>query len=328
MARLLNPQHEAFCHAFVRGPHAGNLCDAYEAAGYARDRGNAARLARQPDVVARVNALRDGEAAAERAAVRAALGAHAIDKARIVQELATIAFANPLDFIWVDADGKAHVDLTRIDRAKGGAIRELVVESIAPTDKTPAVTKVRLRFNDKHRALTELARQIDLAQEPPLPVETTTQPVDEETHRASLVAQLRDLADHDEDVVALATRAAAAANPMRVGFGKATPARRAYLRKGVEATATQLQQALSEGELVEGEAPPSEVALSALDSPSSSPGLTRRSILFEDAGSPGLGAPRRPGDDEAEGAGEVPAPETPPPARPQEAAFMRALREP
>jgi len=29
----------------------------------------------------------------------------------------------------------------------------------------------------------------------------------------------------------------------------------------------------------------------------SSPGLTRRSIVFEKAGSPGLGAARRPGDD-------------------------------
>ena len=103
MARLPNHQHEAFAQAYVRGPCAGSLTDAYAAAGFARDSGNAKRLSRQADVAARIDELQREAITAEAAAVRAMFDQLAITRARIVQELATIAFANPFDY--VDEDG-------------------------------------------------------------------------------------------------------------------------------------------------------------------------------------------------------------------------------
>jgi len=251
MPRLLSPQHELFCRAFVRGPHAGNLVDAYEAAGYARDRGNACRLARTPEIAARINALREGEAAAERAAVRAALSRRGVDKARVVEELAGIALASPLDYLTTDADGQVAADFARVDRHNACAIREVLIEYAPGSDGKPRLSKLRLRLNDKLRALTELARHIDQAQEPALPVEDKAPPASVEAQRDKLVMQLRDLADFGEDVVDLAARATEAAKHIQRGWIDPTPPRLARLRTAVSDAANGMQQAVSEAVLVE-----------------------------------------------------------------------------
>src|SRR3954447_3140816 len=121
MPRLFDARQEAFCNFYVRGPYAGMVCDANEAAGYARDSGNASRLLRQHEIGRRIAELRAGEAALARQAELAAFEQLKIDKIRIAQELAKVGFADLSDYV---GDGGA-LDFKRLAQASGPAVRDL-----------------------------------------------------------------------------------------------------------------------------------------------------------------------------------------------------------
>jgi phage terminase small subunit len=59
MAPLRNPRHERFCQFLLQGETA---IDAHEKAGYARDDGNATRLAKNPAVIERLTELQNAVA--------------------------------------------------------------------------------------------------------------------------------------------------------------------------------------------------------------------------------------------------------------------------
>ena len=74
-----------------------------------------------------------------------------------MEELTQLAFANVLDFAVVRPDGALEVDLTRLERDRAAAIREVtLIEKTAPDGATTRVT--RLRLADKSLALTRLLR--------------------------------------------------------------------------------------------------------------------------------------------------------------------------
>jgi hypothetical protein len=207
MPRLVNTEHELFCRYYVSGPYAGRYVDAYEAAGYARDRGNASRLAQQPDVAARIAELQDGEVAAERHGVRTALADEGVDRAMLVRHYAAMARANPLDYFTVEAGGRVRPLVTHLDRAKGLALRDLAI------DGEPGTESSRLRFKmyDRLRALAKLEKLIEFAQDVPVPSAMSCLTPQQEKER--LIAQLRDYAERegDDDALALAQQAIAAA---------------------------------------------------------------------------------------------------------------------
>src|SRR6516165_5370817 len=70
MAPLRNPRHEAFVRSLLEGKSA---LDSYEAAGFRRDDGNAARLRRNPKVEARLAELQAEVAGAAKVTVESLL---------------------------------------------------------------------------------------------------------------------------------------------------------------------------------------------------------------------------------------------------------------
>jgi hypothetical protein len=146
--------------------------------------------------------------------MRAACAEHAVSRARMVGELAAVAFANPLDYLNVDANGALQVDSKRLAQAQGGAFRDLSLDCTTTADGKQTV-KLRVRLNDKHKALAGLERLMTLAQEPPAK-RSPAEGMPFAQLKDQLIAMLRDLAEQGEDVLAFATRAVAAA-------GGATP---------------------------------------------------------------------------------------------------------
>ncbi len=205
MPRLLNPEHEMFAHYFVSGPYAGSYVAAYEAAGFARDTGNASRLARQPEVAARIAELQKGVLAAERHDVRKALAEAGVDRPMLVRQYAALARANPLDYYTTDERGRAEPHLSRLDREKGLALRELSIDT--GRDGAP---RMRFKLYDRHRAMAKLEKAIEFSQEvPALPAAPLPAPPDQDR----LIAMICDFAarQDEEEELALARQAIAAA---------------------------------------------------------------------------------------------------------------------
>lgn len=82
---------------------------------------------------------------------------------RVIRELALIGFANMLDYVRVDSDGLARVDLSAVDRDQAAAIHEIKVESVVGSgDEPKTVEKVTFKLADKRAALVDLGRHLSL----------------------------------------------------------------------------------------------------------------------------------------------------------------------
>jgi phage terminase small subunit len=132
-----------FCQNLAKGM---SDTDAYERAGYVRDDGNACHLSQKPHIRARVQELM--EKAGKRAEITAA---------RVLQEMAKLAFYNPADYIKIDEDGSAIVDLSKLDRDQAAAITEVISER-----GEDGKVKTRIKLADKKAALVELGRHFGL----------------------------------------------------------------------------------------------------------------------------------------------------------------------
>jgi phage terminase small subunit len=163
MPSLLNPKYEAFAQAFVRGETAGNRGRSYLAAGYTCDdksaKENGSKLAKDPRVMRRIAELEQEKQAMEEAATERATARLAITREAVLAEMAKIAFTNMLDYLQPCADGGFEVDLARIDRDMGAAIREIVITSARGADEKP---RVRIKLADKRAALFDLGRHFGL----------------------------------------------------------------------------------------------------------------------------------------------------------------------
>jgi hypothetical protein len=89
----------------------------------------------------------------------AALG---LDKQDVLRELARIAFANVVDYVSVDAEGRMTFDLQRLEHERSAAIRDLQVE-FGDAKDARRVTRIRVRLFDKRPALVELGRYLGMA---------------------------------------------------------------------------------------------------------------------------------------------------------------------
>jgi phage terminase small subunit len=143
MPALANTRHELFCQNLTKGM---SEVAAYEAAGYARDLGNACHLAQKPHIRARVQELL--EKAGKRAEITAA---------RVLEEMAKLAFHNPADYLKIEDDGSAVVDLSKLDRDQAAAITEVISER-----GLDGKVKTRIKLADKKAALVELGRHFGL----------------------------------------------------------------------------------------------------------------------------------------------------------------------
>jgi phage terminase small subunit len=152
----LTPKQEAFCLAYVE---TGNASEAYR---------RAYDTSRMKDGVIRVKAceVMAHEAVDARIAeLRATMvKRHEVTVDRIVQELAKIAFANMLDFITVQSDGTAYVDLSKLTREQAAAMGEIVTEEYTEgrgEDVRP-VKRVKFKLLDKLSALDKLGKHLGM----------------------------------------------------------------------------------------------------------------------------------------------------------------------
>ncbi len=81
------------------------------------------------------------------------------DKTAVRRELSHMAFANLLDYVVIDGAGDLDLDLSRLDRTKAAAVKELIIDQT--TDPRTGVVRKRVRFKlaDKQAALARMLAQ-------------------------------------------------------------------------------------------------------------------------------------------------------------------------
>lgn len=113
----------------------------------------ASRFMRRPDVRKRVQALMD--ARAEKLEISAE---------KVLQEIAALAFANHADFLTIQDDGSAVIDLTALTRQHLAAIQEITVDEYVEGKGEAArnVKRVKLKLHDKGVNLERLGKHLKL----------------------------------------------------------------------------------------------------------------------------------------------------------------------
>ena len=150
MPVLDNPRHELFAQALASGKSA---TEAYTAAGYTDNDGNASRLKGNERIAARVTEIL--EKAAERVEINAA---------NVLAELGKMAFSNMLDYAKVNSDGSMSADFTSLTRDQAAAIQEITTETRHERDgdDTIPVTKTKFKLADKRGNLELLGKHLGL----------------------------------------------------------------------------------------------------------------------------------------------------------------------
>ncbi len=87
-----------------------------------------------------------------------------VTQEKIVTELAKLGFSNMLDYIRVQPDGSAVVDLASLTREQAAALSEVVVDEYMDgggEDARP-VKKVKVKLADKRNALVDLGKHLGM----------------------------------------------------------------------------------------------------------------------------------------------------------------------
>jgi len=153
----LNPRHELFVVEFVSNGFHGTK--AYQ------------KVFECSEDVARKNASRLLTNADIKKAIRTALdkliAKMEITPERVLQEIAKMAFANMGEYIAIQEDGSAYVDLSKVDMAGTAAIQEVVSDEYAEGrgEDARVVKRVKLKLADKTRNLELLGKYLKLFSE-------------------------------------------------------------------------------------------------------------------------------------------------------------------
>jgi phage terminase small subunit len=160
MAPKLTPKQEAFAQAYIE---TGNASEAYRRAYSAKNFSDnalavqASKTLKHPKVALRIEQLQAHHQKR-----------HEVTVDRIVQEYAKIAFSNMLDYVTVDHNGGAFVDLSKLTRDQAAAIQEVTVEHLPSRtvdgegeSKVP-VLKTRIKVADKKTALDSLGKHLGM----------------------------------------------------------------------------------------------------------------------------------------------------------------------
>lgn len=165
---LPNPKQEQFAQALAKGV---KTADAYVAAGYRKNSGNAGALAASKNVVARVAALRRADNGREVIANNRVIRTLEMSKEIVGREFARIGMSNMEDFVRVSDGGElVGLDFSKITRDQFAAVQEVQIEY--HDEAKLRVKKARIRLYQKTPALIGLSRLFgwitDVSQQDPL----------------------------------------------------------------------------------------------------------------------------------------------------------------
>lgn len=145
-------RHETFAREYVIDL---NGTRAAIAAGYSENGAEviASRLLRNAKVRRHIDALRTKRAS--RLEVKA-------DK--VVEEIARLAFSNLQDYIRINADGQADVDLSTLTRDQAAAVSEITVDTTGGTGdgERRLVLRTKIKLIDKTKNLELLCRHLGM----------------------------------------------------------------------------------------------------------------------------------------------------------------------
>lgn len=143
---------ERFCRAYIIDLNSRN---AAIAAGYsAKTAGSqGSRLLKNVKIAARIEELLGKQAAKLD-----------VTAERVLSELAKLSYSNMLDYITINADGHADVDLTKLTREQAAAIQEIKVDATGGTGdgERRQVLRTTFKLADKGINLERLGRHLKL----------------------------------------------------------------------------------------------------------------------------------------------------------------------
>lgn len=143
MPILGNPHHERFCQEIAQGRMQD---EAYELAGYSKNRGNASRLRSDPKIAARIQEIL--EAGAERAE---------ITRERVLAELGRIGF-NDIRKVFSENGALKRVEELDDDAAAAVAAIEVVTRRVPGGDADEVEHVAKIKTWDKRAALVDIAK--------------------------------------------------------------------------------------------------------------------------------------------------------------------------
>lgn len=147
------PRRDLFVKEYL---HDLNATKAAQRAGYSKKaaRVQGHRLLTNAAIAAKIQAEMDKRAAKLE-----------ITGEKVLRELALMGFANMYDYMQVQPDGTARVDLSKLTREQAAAIQEITVDDVgggSGDGKREAVRRTRLKLLDKIRALEHIGRHLKL----------------------------------------------------------------------------------------------------------------------------------------------------------------------
>lgn len=83
---------------------------------------------------------------------------------RVLEEIAKLAFANMMDYVTINGDGTAYVDLTQVTREQAAALGEVIVDQYTEgeDDDEREVKRVKIKLIDKTKNLELLGRHLKM----------------------------------------------------------------------------------------------------------------------------------------------------------------------
>lgn len=181
MPALKNARHERFCQEVANG---ASSADAYIAAGFKTNAGNARRLKLDEAIRERIEAILNDREHIHADAIKQAIEETGISIGAVLKELAKIGFANIADYVDVSGESPTIV-LTDVPRDKLAALSEITTETVFEKTGSGApneVRRVKIKLWDKRASLVDIGKHLGMfrdkveltgANGEPLPAERT-----------------------------------------------------------------------------------------------------------------------------------------------------------
>lgn len=165
MPPLSDPRRETFAQAIHHGHSNG---EAAKRAGYRSDARSAWSIRRGKEIASRIHELTGQRAEREARGLERAAAKYQVSADRVVAELARLAFANSLDYWTTDSNGEPQIDLSKVNRDKGAAISEIIVDTYMDgrSENARQVKRIRIKLHDKRAALVDLGKHLGLFVDP------------------------------------------------------------------------------------------------------------------------------------------------------------------